>query len=56
MARGLCSNWKQPVYFGFDKALTKEVVQDTISELYKSGFTVVGVTSDLGPSNNGVWS
>lgn len=56
MVRGLFSKWKQPVYYDFDKPLTKEVLLDVINKLYDSGYTVVTVTTDLGPTNTGVWS
>lgn len=56
MARGLFGRWKQPVYYDFDEPLTKETVNDVITKLYEAGYIVVGVTTDLGPSNQGLWT
>lgn len=56
MVRGLFSKWKQPVFFDYDKPLSTEVVNDVISKLYDAGYIVVGVTTDLGGSNQGLWS
>lgn len=33
MARGLCSNWKEPVYVASDQKITKEILKNIISEL-----------------------
>lgn len=52
MARGLFSNWKQPVYYGYDQPLTADIVKETISKLYDVGYTVVALTTDLGPTNS----
>lgn len=51
MARGLFKKWKQPVFYDFDQDLTKELLFKIIVQLYNSGYTVFGMTCDLGPSN-----
>lgn len=56
MVRGVFSKWKQPIYFDYDKPLTKEVLDESISKLFDAGFTVVSVTTDLGPTNSSLWS
>ena len=56
MARGLFSKWKLPIYFAFDKPLSKATITNVIEKLYDSGYVVVAVTTDLGPSNAGIWS
>ena len=33
MARGLFKNWKQPIYIGFDKKMTREILMNIIIEL-----------------------
>lgn len=35
-------------------ALTADIVNETIKKLYDAGYTVVALTSDLGPTNNAV--
>lgn len=54
MARGLFKKWKSPNFYAFDQPMTKAILDDLITKLYVSGYTVVGVTSDLGPSNKAV--
>lgn len=56
MARGLCSHWKEPVYYQFDQPMTKEILEDIISELFKANFIVVAICSDMGTENIGLWS
>lgn len=51
MARGLLSNWKQPIYYQFDQQMTPEIIKNIILELYTTGFTVVAIVSDMGPGN-----
>lgn len=51
MMRPLFGNWKQPIYFGFDEAMTKEIFMNVTKKLYDIGFIVVSSVSDLGPSN-----
>lgn len=51
MMRPLFGNWKQPIYFGFDEAMTKDLFMNITKKLYEIGFIVVSSVSDLGPSN-----
>lgn len=51
MARGLFSKWKQPVYYKYDQPMTPEIFLDIITQLYKRGYRVASVASDLGSSN-----
>ncbi|KAF2896683.1 hypothetical protein ILUMI_09498 [Ignelater luminosus] len=54
-ARGLFSQWKQPIMYMYDQPMTKEILFNIISELYTAGFTV-SITSDMGSSNQSLWS
>lgn len=54
MARGLFSKWKQPVFYDYDRAMDKKLLDNIIMNLYESGFTVVATTSNLGSSNSTV--
>lgn len=54
MARGLFSKWKQPVFYDYDRAMDKKLLDNIIMKLYESGFTVVATTSDLGSTNSTV--
>lgn len=56
MVRGLFKNWKQPIFYEYDKPLTKEIVLETIEKLYDAGYIVVSLTSDMAKSNTSVWS
>jgi hypothetical protein len=38
MARGLCSNWKQPVFYDFDQPVTKDLLNVIITNLHISGY------------------
>lgn len=55
MARGLFSNWKQPIFIAFDKKITKEILFNIITELHQISFNVVACVSDCGASNVGLW-
>lgn len=52
MARGLFNKWKQPVFYNYDRAMDKKLLENIIMKLYENGFTVVATTSDLGSSNS----
>lgn len=56
IARGLISNWKQPVYFKFDQPMKKEILEDIISQLYIARFIVVAIVCDMGSSNVSLWT
>lgn len=55
MARGLFSNWKQPVYAAFDTKVTVAELNNVIIELFEAGYKVVGCVSDCGGGNQGLW-
>ncbi|XP_029345847.1 uncharacterized protein LOC115034159 [Acyrthosiphon pisum] len=55
IARGLTNNWKQPIYYNFDERMTKEILYKIIEELSEIGFNVVGIVSDSGSTNVGLW-
>lgn len=55
MVRGLLANWKQPVYYKFDQPMNQEILLKIISQLYKAGFMVTAIVSDMGSGNMGLW-
>lgn len=55
-ARGLYDRWKQPIYAGLDKNMTKEIMNNLIKLLYEAGYTVVACVSDMGSSNRTLWN
>jgi hypothetical protein len=55
MVRPLFSQWKQPVYYDFDKSMTKGIYMDIVSKLYESGYTVIATTCDMGATNRAFW-
>jgi hypothetical protein len=56
MARGLCAQWKQPLFYNFDTPMTKSILMDIITMLHHAGYTVVSITSDMGTGNVSLWS
>lgn len=54
VARGLFKKWKQPVFYNYDQELTEQILFDIIRKLHDIGYTVIAMTSDLGPSNKGL--
>lgn len=56
MARGLFGNWKQPIYMKFDTQVSTEILNNIITELHKINYTVVGMVSDCGGGNRGLWN
>lgn len=56
MARGLVSNWKQPIYYVFDQPMKRKILEEIISTLFFAGFVVVAMVSDMGTSNQALWS
>lgn len=55
MARGVISNWKQPVFYSYDFNMSEEALSSIISSLHDSSYDVVSVTSDMGSSNVALW-
>ena len=56
MVRSLFSSWKQLIYYQYDKAMDVSTFFEIISKLHESGYIVVAVTCDMGPSNMKLWS
>lgn len=55
MARGIASQWKQPVFVDFDQKMTKDILFNIIENLDKIGFKVISCVSDCGGGNVGLW-
>ena len=55
MARGLCSPWKQPIYYNFDTPMTRTLLLHIIKTLYECDYTVVAIVCDMGSQNLGLW-
>ncbi|CAI6358180.1 unnamed protein product [Macrosiphum euphorbiae] len=55
MARGIASQWKQPIYVGFDQKMTKSIFFSIIDRLDQIGFNVVCCVSDCGGGNVVLW-
>ncbi|KAL1505709.1 hypothetical protein ABEB36_005213 [Hypothenemus hampei] len=49
--RGLVGNWKQPIFYDYDCAMSKAKLFEIISFVEKAGFPIVAVVSDLGGGN-----
>jgi len=49
--RGIYKNWKEPIFFDFDRSMTVPLVEDLLRILHKSGFEVVVMDCDMGKSN-----
>lgn len=56
MARGICGNWKQPIFYDYDRKLTKNLLLKIITKLENIGYPVYAINSDLGGSNRGLWT
>lgn len=55
MARGICGNWKQPIFYDYDQKLTKNLLFKIITKLENIGYPVYAINCDLGGSNRGLW-
>lgn len=51
MAKGLCTNWQQVVYYNFDKLPTKELIATILGKLENCGLVPVATVCDLGTKN-----
>ena len=49
--RGLCSPWKQPVYYKFDQDMNKVILLELIRALELVGIKICATVCDLGPTN-----
>lgn len=56
MARGLFKNWRQPVFYNFNVAMSQDILFSIIQNLYSIGYIVVAVTCDMGSSNMKLWN
>ncbi|KAF0313967.1 Transposable element P transposase [Amphibalanus amphitrite] len=57
MVRSLCSRWKQPVFFDYNKDVTKDLLHRIIAAVESAGYVVVAMVCDLGPANRKLlWS
>ncbi|KAJ8913733.1 hypothetical protein NQ315_007450 [Exocentrus adspersus] len=56
LARGLVGQWKQPVFVGFDRAVTEDILFEIISEMNKASFNVVAMVCECSPTNQGLLS
>ena len=54
-ARGLFSNWKQPVFVDFDRQITTEILNEIITLFHGIGFFVVANVHDCGGGNVSLW-
>lgn len=54
MARGIASQWKQPIFVGFDQKMTKSILFSIIDSLNQIGFNVLCCVSDCGGRNVGL--
>lgn len=55
MIRGLCSPWKQPIYYSFDTQMTDQLLKTIVTSVEQTGLIVVAVVSDMGSKNAKVW-
>jgi hypothetical protein len=51
MIRGLTHTYKQPIYAGFDKTMTIDLLTEVICAVENEGFHIVAVVSDMGSTN-----
>jgi hypothetical protein len=51
MIRGLCSNWKQPIFFDFDTPMQENLLKEIIIKVEETGIEVWAMTSDGGSTN-----
>lgn len=56
MLRRLCGSWKQLIYYNFDQDMTKDILFELIRVVEASGFPVVAMVNDLGPTNIRLWN
>jgi len=53
IAAGILKKWCQPIFYGFDKNMSKKILLSAIQQLENVGFFVCAVVSDMGGSNQG---
>jgi len=56
MCSGICSKWNQPVYYGYDKKMTRQILSRIIRKLEQAGYKVCAIVSDFDTANQGLWT
>jgi len=56
MCSGICSKWNQPVYYGYDKKMTRHTLTQIIRKLELAGYKVCAIVSDSDTANQGLWT
>ena len=56
MIRGLCHNFKEHVWCGFDKDMKADTIEEIIRAVEQQGFRVVAAVSDFATTNQGLWN
>ncbi len=56
MVRGVFSNFKQPIFYDFDREVDARLVHDVIAKLQKIGVDIVSIVSDMGTKNVKLWN
>ena len=51
MLRGLCSNWKQPIFFKFDFSFDKNSFLEILKKIESCGLIPIATTCDYSPTN-----
>lgn len=52
----MVNNWKQPIYYGYDQKMTKELLLQIIEQLHNVRFNVISIVSDMGSTNMRLWN
>ena len=56
LVRGLCCDWKQPVFFNFDSPMKEDLLEEIIQKVESTGIEIWAMTCDSGPSNQSLWN
>lgn len=56
MVRGLMADWQLPVFFDFNRAVDRTLLEELVTQLEEAGARVMAVVSDQGGSNRGLWT
>lgn len=55
LARGLCSEWKQPVYIDFNSNIDKNTLLSLVEKLHEAGYIVIACTFDMDNITGHFW-
>lgn len=55
IARSIVGQWKQPIYYAYDKTMDRPTILEAIARLHNAGYETVAISSDMGGGNVGVW-